>query len=1001
MKKYETFLTILFIFSLILISPFSKASNTEQSDETKDTTSKGFDYYRDKILNTFNLTLDDYNALSPKDKEIVNKYILALWGYENGTLTSEEVEAMTKHNTPTPWWGILLYPLEGDFRSRTDEFFKFYFFSKAGVAVAERIKQIDVYLDSDGGLFSPFSESASTVMHLNLEEQYDFWNFGYVSGKSWIAPGPDDGIWGLDGVGLYAYCNPGYLDSSVRVVIKYQWQTWGLYDWEWKWIWQEPVYYHINTMNLPIIGPAIDIYDDDVYGPYYIPDTKETYIYDDNGNLIENPSFIYDDEDYLGIGLRAVDDSGINDVFLKVDGNQIPKSAYGWQRVDFLGIHQIWIYLLYPGIYGLGSHSVEITVEDNDNDRPNDRMTSDPITVDYYVYDDDITPPSINIQYLEGDKTDGNPGYWNVFAYDSQSGINGRLILVDGVQQPDNMDYYPYAVPNSLGLHTIQAFVYDNDYDRGSIDREQNQAENSVFIVDDDITPPIINYLYTGDGTDGNSGEIILNVWDASGLSVNPSGIYKVPNDVDIHEFSFIAIDNDNDRPNDQLIKILNIKIEIIDDDTTNPNIQVLYENGDGTDANPGYFKWNIKDFDDGVGGDGDIGLSEIEIKITYISSEGLDNYVNLFPGTENGSWNLPPYLGTYTITIFARDNDDDRTIIIDSLTEEITKPQDIIDDDTAPPELSDLIITHDIYNINVSLIAVDQSGISDFIIYVNGEEMIPLEQIQDGNKYQFILLNQWFFKNGIYEVEIQVTDADNDRPNDALTSSIIGTFEITLEDMYNYVDWQLEELKTYIDENLSCCLSHMLCRKLDNVQERLKEAYYLVESGKIACGLFYDVIAKACLGITEFKIEILNWVNKINDEDAEIITTSMHDIRNNIIILMGASVGTEQSCNIALIEVDLVNLNDFIEKEVSWNLWCLENNIKSAAFMLELAILKISLDQNVECVLIFAQYKLYKAECQVTNLLSSGKISQELADTIIFEINQAQESIEAIKNSF
>jgi len=915
MKKYIAFITVLIIFSLIQFNPVSQTLNSEQSDESEEVVNEPdyygalneekeptvfgkltdipnneeeqFAYFRNLILNELGVSLETYLAYDENSTRFIHKYIYALMGYEKGTLTREEAEAMTKHNTPTSWWGILLYPLEGDFRSRTDKLFKFYFFSKAGVPAGERIKQIDVYLDKDASVFSPFSESDSTVTHLKLEEEYDLWNFGYVSGKKWIAnPGADGGIWGADGVGLYAYCNPGFLDNAVKVVIRYKWQTWGLFS---GWTWENPVYNKYNRMIFPLIGPLISIDDDDSGMPVLVPFSKMTYIYDDNGNLIKNPLYIYDDEDFIGFGLRVWDDSGISDVSVKVDGIQIPTSQYWWERQDFLGSHQIWITLYIPGyFYGLGTHFVEVRVTDNDDDRSNDKMTSNPINFDFYVYDDDTTSPWININYHGGISgfigTDENPGYWNVYAGDLQSGIDGRWIYVDGVLKPGNMGSYKYDVPNSLGEHTIQAFVKDNDYDRGDADRKQNQTAHTVIIIDDDITPPHINYVYTGDYTDGNPGEIIVTASDASGLFDNPSGTYTVLNNLGIQTFTFTAIDDDNDRPNDRL-----------------PNSRTI----------------------------------PIEIK----------------------------------------------------------------DDDTNPPELSNLIITHNIHNVNISLTALDQSGISNFVIFVNGEEIIPLEQVQDGNTYKFTLGNQWISKNGLFAVDIQVTDTDNDRPNDALTSSISGTFEITLEDLYAYVNWQIAELKTYIDENVCWFLSRILNHKLCQAQKRLEEAYSLVECGKITCGLFHDKIAKIYLRITEFKIDILNWFNIINDEEAEFISNSIHSIRNNIVMLMGTSVGTEHGYDIALIEVDLLNLNDFIEEEINcWNRWCLRSRIRCATLMLEAAIFKISLDHDFECMLACAQHKLDMAECEVNRLLDKGKISQELADTLLLEINQAQANIEAVK---
>jgi len=118
-------------------------------------------------------------------------------------------------------------------------------------------------------------------------------------------------------------------------------------------------------------------------------------------------------------------------------------------------------------------------------------------------------------------------------------------------------------------------------------------------------------------------------------------------------------------------------------------------------DSNPGFFEWNVFDLDSGI--------NEINITISYKSTEGLDDYVINLEGTEAGTWNLPSNLGIYTIDISARDNDDDRTLFVDSLTTQLTRDQEILDDDVESPELSNLVIIPDIFEINVTFDAIDE----------------------------------------------------------------------------------------------------------------------------------------------------------------------------------------------------------------------------------------------------------------------------------------------------
>ncbi|MHA2398882.1 MAG: hypothetical protein ACXADU_08325, partial [Promethearchaeota archaeon] len=73
----------------------------------------------------------------------------------------------------------------------------------------------------------------------------------------------------------------------------------------------------------------------------------------------------------------------------------------------------------------------------------------------------------------------------------------------------------------------------------GDNDRPNDILNTSITvwinITDDDMFSPDISYVYTGDGTDGNPGELIVNASDFSGLSLDPSGSYQVPNTVGNH----------------------------------------------------------------------------------------------------------------------------------------------------------------------------------------------------------------------------------------------------------------------------------------------------------------------------------------------------------------------------------------------------------------------------------------------------------------------------------
>ncbi|MBN1214945.1 MAG: hypothetical protein JXA99_05820 [Candidatus Lokiarchaeota archaeon] len=138
------------------------------------------------------------------------------------------------------------------------------------------------------------------------------------------------------------------------------------------------------------------------------------------------------------------------------------------------------------------------------------------------------------------------------------------------------------------------------------------EIEFDLSINDDDVNPPDISYEYIGDYTDSNSGYIIVAAFDLSGLSLDPSGTYLVTNELGTYEFTFIAIDNDNESSEDALTTIKMVNITIIDDDILAPqitNLVITYR-----------FEDVLISFDayDEVSGD-DSGLSLIKIYIDQI----------------------------------------------------------------------------------------------------------------------------------------------------------------------------------------------------------------------------------------------------------------------------------------------------------------------------------------------------------------------------------------------
>ncbi|MGB5912593.1 MAG: hypothetical protein WBH31_15480 [Promethearchaeia archaeon] len=315
----------------------------------------------------------------------------------------------------------------------------------------------------------------------------------------------------------------------------------------------------------------------------------------------------------------------------------------------------------------------------------------------FAILEPDTTPPVITIDYHDGDKTDGNPGIWNVIAHDLESDINYDTINVTIDGQFAGNEFGDYPVPNTLGEHTIFLEVQNNNIFKAQISSKSHS-------------------------------------------------------------------------------------IVIGDDDTTYPEIGVAYYGG-SNDSCPGYFEWKITDKDSG--------LSEIILSITYNSTENMENYTIFLPGSETGVWYLPPYLGNYTITMFARDNDNDRTLAIDSLSTSLTRSKGIIDDDIINPSIIDITYETEIYDsssdLTIEINTTDRSGISEVLVDFMG---IIYTADLCNDLYITTIPNPVLL--GEYNFTVIVWDADNDRFDnnnvniDKLSTTQLCYFNVIDDDIIN-----------------------------------------------------------------------------------------------------------------------------------------------------------------------------------------------------------------------
>jgi len=347
-------------------------------------------------------------------------------------------------------------------------------------------------------------------------------------------------------------------------------------------------------------------------------------------------------------------------------------------------------------------------------------------------------------------------------------------------------------------------------------------------------------------------------------------------------------------------------------------------------------------------------------------------------------------------------------------ISETIEASINVIDDDTQYPYFEYFSIADNHNWLNLSFIAKDDllgddQGLSNIDVYVDDVlvyNYVPISPTQ--TIFNFSLPNDWIWLTGdwidgirTHNVEVLITDADNDRiSDDSLTTSISGTFEVTLDEMYNYVVWLLEEMNNYIYDEEITALYGVVTQKIVKIQDLLLEAYQLIKDGYLHTGLVRSKIAETKLEIAETKTELMINKQSMSQEHFDYLKGSIRNIRNKIVELMGLSMGTPFSHAISLVEVEFYNLRDFVEENINpTDSENLANAITLAAEKLEDALFDISLDKDTDSSITSAQQALDRARAEVEDLVDKGKISQDLGDTLVIKILLVHMKIEELKN--
>lgn len=339
----------------------------------------------------------------------------------------------------------------------------------------------------------------------------------------------------------------------------------------------------------------------------------------------------------------------------------------------------------------------------------------------------------------------------------------------------------------------------------------------------------------------------------------------------------------------------------------------------------------------------------------------------------------------------------------------EIVASLEVKDDDIGEPWFENYMRTDDHNWLNINFdgldeLAGDDQGLSLIEIYVDNDPVPVLTHFPapTDTHFDFNIVNEWIWDRGTHDIRVLIVDADDDRDGDNLFKEYYDSFEVTLDEMYNYVIWLLGEINNYIYDNHLVALYGAVTQKLVRVQDLLLEAYQLIETGQLHTGLVRNKLAEAKLEIAEAKAELKALKGQVGEPYVSEILSMMHNVRNKIIELMGLSMDTLLAHKLSLAEDDLYDLRDLVEENIAEiDRESLFNIISLAAEKLEDAIFDISLGKDTECSMIQAIHALDHAKAEVISLTKKGKISEQLKQILLTEILLLQAKIHQLIYEF
>jgi hypothetical protein len=244
---------------------------------------------------------------------------------------------------------------------------------------------------------------------------------------------------------------------------------------------------------------------------------------------------------------------------------------------------------------------------------------------------------------------------------------------------------------------------------------------------------------------------------------------------------------------------------------------------------------------------------------------------------------------GEYEFSAIAIDADTDYQG--DQLNTTINSHFEVLDDDLTPPQI---FVGENECNWSISII--DGDGVIDSIASGNYSLLNPDGNIlttgdlsQEGSIYYISKEQTIPLKPGTYTLKIHATNNDIEWHGDEEISTAIEEIYINLEDCYNCVILQIEELKKYIVDNIDIILACIANYFLGLAQEDIEVAYELLLEDQ-SCWLSHLQSAKEQLCLIEALTEYFMSNKHISHDIGQYIIQSLHDIRNSIDILIEIS---------------------------------------------------------------------------------------------------------------